>query len=98
MGEQAHADRPDNVDRPDYGAHPEARSGPGHRRQVRPDDRQTTILPAVVDPRTANLSNPIDEVKAALDSSSSTSPPRDAIEEVRAALDGRSSASRSDDP
>ncbi|WP_425436414.1 transglycosylase domain-containing protein [Mycobacterium numidiamassiliense] len=98
VGEQAHADRPDSADRPDAGARSEPRSGAGHRRQVRPDDRQTTILPAVVDPRTAQLSDPIDEVKAALDGSSSTSAPRDAIQEVRAALDARSTTSRRDGP
>jgi membrane peptidoglycan carboxypeptidase len=94
MGEQAPADRPDNADRPDDGARPEPRSGPGHRRLVRPDDRQTTILPPVVDPRTARHSDPISEVKAALDSPASA--PRDAIEEVRAALDSRSTTSRRD--
>ena len=63
MGEHANADRPDNPDRPDDGARP----GPGHRRQIRPDDRMTTILPPVVDDRSARRSDPIDEVKAALD-------------------------------
>lgn len=49
----------------------------------------TTILPPVVDDRVPRRSDPIDEVKAALDGAASTSQPRDAIEEVKAALDGR---------
>jgi membrane peptidoglycan carboxypeptidase len=91
MGERANADRPDNPDRPDD----DARPGPGHRRQIRPDDRMTTILPPVVDDRSARRSDPIDEVKAALDGPSQ---PRDAIDEVKAALASRATSSRRDGP
>nr|WP_269475890.1 transglycosylase domain-containing protein [Mycobacterium stomatepiae] len=50
------------------------------------------ILPPVVDDRSPRRSDPIDEVRAALDGPGSRPAPRDAIEEVKAALDGRSSA------
>src|ERR1700722_14788615 len=85
MGERANADRPDNPDRPDGGLRP----GPGRRRQIGPDDRMTTILPPVVDDRSARRSDPIDEVKAALDGPSQ---PRDPIDEVKAALDSRATS------
>ncbi|MDD4868464.1 MAG: transglycosylase domain-containing protein [Mycobacterium sp.] len=64
---------------------------PGSRRQVSPDDRRTAILPPVVDDRAPRRTDPIDEVKAALDgaASASMSQPRDPIEEVKAALDRR---------
>src|SRR5258708_4017144 len=84
----AGTERPDNPD----GADPEssgARPRPGHRRQVPPDDRLTTILPPVIDDRSPRRPDPIEEVKAALDSPPSTPLQRDALDEVKAALDGR---------
>ncbi|MGB3893966.1 MAG: hypothetical protein WA942_06895, partial [Mycolicibacter sinensis] len=39
----------------------------GRRAPGPPDDRQTTIIPAVDDAVTADLRDPIDAVKAALD-------------------------------
>ncbi|WP_077087091.1 transglycosylase domain-containing protein [Mycobacterium rhizamassiliense] len=95
-GEHARDDRPEGTDRSDDGPRPESR--PGHRREVRPDDRMTTILPPVVDDRSPRRSDPIDEVKAALDGASSGPQQRDAIEEVRAALDSRSTTSRRQAP
>lgn len=86
MSKQPNADRSDDSDRP---AH---RADAGTRRRVPPDDRQTMILPPVVDDRSPRRSDPIDEVRAALDGPGSRPAPRDAIEEVKAALDGRSSA------
>src|ERR1700742_2859955 len=91
MSKEADTDRPDDAGRPPH------RSDGGTRRRVPPDDRQTTILPAVVDDRSPRRSHPIDEVKAALGGSSAT--PRDPLEEVKAALDGRAAAaSRRDRP
>lgn len=85
MSKEPSADRPDESDR---SAH---RGDGGTRRRVPPDDRQTTILPAVADDRAPRRSDPIDEVKAALGGPGSRSAPRNPIEEVKAALDGRSS-------
>ncbi|WP_420714582.1 transglycosylase domain-containing protein [Mycobacterium sp. Aquia_213] len=90
MSKEPNADRPDDSNRP---AH---RADAGTRRRVPPDDRQTTILPAVVDDRSPLRSDPIDEVKAALGGSSTK--PRDALEEVKAALDGRATPPRGDRP
>ncbi|SOX56812.1 penicillin-binding protein [Mycobacterium ahvazicum] len=86
MSKEPNADRPDESDR---SAH---RGDAGTRRRVPPDDRQTTILPAVADDGSLRRSGPIDEVKAALGGPGSRPAPRDAIEEVKAALDGRSSS------
>ncbi|MEE6136134.1 transglycosylase domain-containing protein [Mycobacterium sp. 050128] len=85
MSKEPDAARPDESDR---AAH---RGDVGTRRRVPPDDRQTTILPAVADDRAPRRSDPIDEVKAALGGPGSRPAPRDAIEEVKAALDSRSS-------
>src|SRR5262249_30242861 len=72
---------------------------PGHRRHVPPDDRLTTILPPVVDDRSPRWPDPIEEVKAALDSPPSAPLQRDALEEVKAAMDGRTAgAPRRDRP
>ncbi|WP_373877544.1 transglycosylase domain-containing protein, partial [Mycobacterium kiyosense] len=62
-----------------------ARSVP--RRAVPPDDRLTTIIPAVPDERTSRHADPIEEVKAALDN-----PPQpDHLDQVKAALESPSS-------
>jgi len=58
----------------------------------------TTILPPVVDDRSPRRSDPIDEVKAALDAPPSKPLQRDALDEVKAALDGRAASSRRDRP
>ena len=76
-----------------------ARPGPAQRRQVPPDDRLTTIIPAVTDDRSPGRADPIEEVKAALDAPASTplhpAPPRrDPIDEVKAALDRPGSGRR----
>ncbi len=71
---------------------------PRSRRQVPPDDRLTTVLPPVVDDRPPWRADPVDEVKAALDSPATGPVQRDAIEEVKAALDGRGTGSRRDRP
>lgn len=78
-----------NVERADESDCPVHRADAGTRRRVPADDRQTTILPPVVDDRSPRRPDPIDEVKAALDGPGSRS--RDAIEEVKAALEGRAS-------
>ncbi|HWS93261.1 MAG TPA: transglycosylase domain-containing protein, partial [Mycobacterium sp.] len=85
-------DHSENPDRPDADS-AGARRAPGYRRQVPPDDRLTTILPPVVDDRSPRRPDPIEEVKAALDSPPSTPLQRDALEEVKAALDGRTATS-----
>jgi membrane peptidoglycan carboxypeptidase len=90
--------REDNAGRPDDSGRPAHRADGGTRRRVPPDDRQTTIMPAVPDDRSARRSDPIDEVKAAMDGPGSKPPPRDAIAEVKAALDGRSTSPRRDRP
>jgi membrane peptidoglycan carboxypeptidase len=94
----AGSERPDDSDRANpntSGASPR----PGHRRQVPPDDRLTTILPPVVDDRSPRRPDPIEEVKAALDSPPSAPLQRDALEEVKAAMDGRTAgAPRRDRP
>ncbi len=64
-----------------------SRSAPVPRRAVPPDDRMTTIIPAVSDPRSARHADPIEEVKAALDSPPSTPLQRDRLDQVKAALD-----------
>ena len=51
-----------------------ARSGPGQRRHVPPDDRLTAIIPAVTDDRSPGPADPIDEVKAALGSAGRRNP------------------------
>ncbi len=97
VGKHASADRPDSPDSPgpgSSGAHP----GPSRRRQVPPDDRMTTILPPVIDDRSPRRSDPIQEVKAALDAPASTPFQRDPIDEVKAALDGRAATSPRPDP
>lgn len=86
MSKEPHDDRPDESDRP------VSRGDGGTRRRIPPDDRQTTILPAIADDRSPRRSDPIDEVKAALGGPGSRPAPRDAIEEVKAALDSRSSS------
>ncbi|ORW16533.1 transglycosylase domain-containing protein [Mycobacterium palustre] len=59
-------------------------------RPLRPDDRLTTVLPPVIDDRSPRRRDPIEEVKAALDSpAAAPAPQRDPLDEVRAALDGR---------
>ncbi|HKI43587.1 MAG TPA: transglycosylase domain-containing protein [Mycobacterium sp.] len=58
----------------------------------------TTVLPPVVDDRSPRRPDPIDEVKAALDSPATGPVRRDAIEEVKAALDGRAASPRRDRP
>jgi len=78
FGEQRGTDQPE-PDRPQ----------PHPRRPLPPDDRRTTILPAVTDDQSSRRSDPIDEVKAALDNPPSTPLSRDALDEVKAALDGR---------
>lgn len=62
------------------------RPPPGVRRHVPPDDRHTTILPAVPDDAAPDV-DPIDEVKAALNKPADVSPEPDALAEVKAALD-----------
>ena len=57
---------------------------------VPPDDRLTAIIPSVSDDRSPRHADPIDEVKAALDSPPSTAPPRDPLDQVKAALDSAS--------
>jgi len=85
---------PDHPDDERAGAPP----APRQRRQVPPDDRLTTVLPPVVDDRSPRRPDPIDEVKAALDSPATGPVRRDAIEEVKAALDGRAASPRRDRP
>ncbi|MBW0012661.1 transglycosylase domain-containing protein [Mycobacterium sp.] len=53
----------------------------------------TTILPPVVDNRSSRVSDPIEEVKAALDSPPSTRLQPDPLDEVKAALDSRAARS-----
>ncbi len=84
-------------DHPDYDR-PDAPAAPRRRHQVPPDDRLTTVLPPVVDDRSPRRTDPIDEVKAALDSPATGPVQRDAIEEVKAALDGRAASPRRDRP
>ncbi|ORA23007.1 penicillin-binding protein [Mycobacterium angelicum] len=57
----------------------------GQRRQVPPDDRLTAIIPAVTDDRSARHADPIEEVKAALDSPGSAAQQRDPLDQVQAA-------------
>ena len=65
--------------------HPAHTPGP-HRRRVPPDDRLTTIIPAVRDDASRDT---IKAVKAALDSDPITTPLEpDPFEAVKAALDG----------
>lgn len=80
FGKHANTDGPGDPGRP----------APG-RRPVPPDDRLTAILPPVTDDRSPRRSDPIDEVKAALDNPPSTplQAERDQLAEVKAALDGR---------
>ncbi|WP_204808770.1 transglycosylase domain-containing protein [Mycobacterium riyadhense] len=62
------------------------------RRQVPPDDRMTAIIPAVDDDRAPRQVDPIEAVKAALDSPGSAPPQeRDPLDQVKAALDARPS-------
>lgn len=58
----------------------------------------TTVLPPVVDDRSPRRPDPIDEVKAALDSPATGPLQRDAIEEVKAALEGRATSPHRDPP
>ncbi len=92
VGKHASTDRPDNPDRrdPDTAG---GRPGSGHRSQVPPDDRLTTILPPVIDDRSHRRPDPIEEVKAALEGPPSAPLQRNALEEVKAALDDRAAAS-----
>jgi len=85
---------PDPPDSDSAGAAP----APHRRRQVPPDDRLTTVLPPVVDDPSSRRSDPIDEVKAALDSPATGPVQRDAIVEVKAALDGRAASAHRDRP
>jgi membrane peptidoglycan carboxypeptidase len=95
-GRHTSTGRPDDRDRPGPDS---ARPVSGHRRQVPPDDRMTTILPPVVDDRARGRPDPIEEVKAALDAPPSAPPQRDALDQVKAALDGRGAPSpRRDGP
>lgn len=99
MGKHASTDRPGDPERPEPAGR-DAAQEPGRRRPVPPDDRLTTILPPVVDDRSPRRPDPIQEVKAALDSSASVPPQRDPLDEVKAALDGRatSASARRDEP
>jgi membrane peptidoglycan carboxypeptidase len=54
----------------------------------------TTVLPPVVDDRSPRRSDPIDEVKAALDAPATGPVQRDPLDEVKAALDGRTTSPR----
>ncbi|MES3666871.1 penicillin-binding protein, partial [Mycobacterium intracellulare] len=83
----------DNDDRPQDPGQRNAPRPSNRRRQGPPDDRLTTILPAVRDDRAPRRSDPIDEVKAALAGPPSAPLRRDAIDEVKAALDSRGPAS-----
>ncbi|WP_369803327.1 transglycosylase domain-containing protein [Mycobacterium sp. E2699] len=82
-----------STDRPDGHGGREAPPGHGRRRPVPPDDRLTTILPPVVDDHAPRRPDPIQEVKAALDSPASSPQQRDPLEEVKAALDSRAATS-----
>ena len=75
---------------------PTSGAPPRQRPSVPPDDRLTTILPPVRDDTSRPLRDPIEAVKAALDSRPPTraSEPRDALELATAALEARSSQSR----
>lgn len=76
---------------------------PGQRLQAPLDERMTAIVPPVIDERSAGWVDPLEAVKAALDSPPSTTPfrsafpmsmysRRDPINEVTTTLDGRSAA------
>ncbi|WP_369829268.1 transglycosylase domain-containing protein [Mycobacterium sp. E1319] len=75
----------DSGDRPGVGA--EAPPVLGRRRQAPPDDRQTTVLPAVVDDRSPR-GRP-DAGRPAPTAAPPMPPRRDPLEEVKAALDSR---------
>jgi membrane peptidoglycan carboxypeptidase len=90
-GERPDPDGPD-ADRPDADR-PDAPQAQGRRRQAPPDNRHTTILPAVRDDRAPRRSDPMEEVRAALDGPPSTPLRRDALDEVKAALDSRGTPS-----
>lgn len=88
VGKHTSADRPDRA----AGPGPDERrtpQRPGPRRPLPPDDRLTTVLPPVVDDRAPRRADPIQEVKAALNTPPSVLPQRDPLEEVKAALDSR---------
>lgn len=61
-----------------------AAGGRHSRGAVPPDDRMTTIIPAVPDSRPSRHVDPVDEVKAALDN---PPPEGDHLDQVKAALD-----------
>ena len=58
----------------------------------------TTILPAITDDQAPRRHDPIDQVKAALESSRTAPTRRDPLEEVKAAMDGRARSPRRDQP
>jgi membrane peptidoglycan carboxypeptidase len=60
---------------------------PGRPRAVPPDDRLTTVLPPVDDDSSTRVRDPIEAVKAALNSTRPKAIQRDPIEAVAAALD-----------
>ncbi len=88
---QSSSDTPEESTTADGGKHSGGeRQGapPAPRRAVPPDDRLTTVIPTVSDDRPNLQADPIDQVKAALDSSAS--PPTDPLGQVKAALDAPS--------
>ncbi|WP_396890829.1 transglycosylase domain-containing protein [Mycobacterium sp. Z3061] len=90
---QSSSDKPDESTTTDGGRHSggeQQGAPPPPRRAVPPDDRLTTVIPAVPDDRPSRHADPIDQVKAALDSPSSPPPPADPVGQVKAALDSRS--------
>ncbi|OBG31327.1 penicillin-binding protein [Mycobacterium sp. E3198] len=95
VGKHASTDRPGDPDSPEADGR-DASQRPGRRRPVPPDDRLTTILPPVVDDRSPRRPDPVQEVKAALNSPAPAPPQRDPLDEVKAALDGRAAAARRD--
>jgi membrane peptidoglycan carboxypeptidase len=91
-GKHSSADKGDQT-----GDQPDDRQDSGQRRPVPPDDRLTTILPAVTDGPLPGREDAIEAVKAAMDAPtrsrttlsppSSMPPQREPLEEVKAALD-----------
>ena len=90
VAKHANPGRSSDADRGDRSGGP----GSSRRRPAPPDDRLTTVLPAVTDDRFPGRGDPIEAVKAALDGSAAPSgplrseaSPRAPIDEVKAALD-----------
>src|SRR5271166_2008516 len=79
---QSSSDAPDGSAGEDVGANPAS----GERRPMPPDDRLTSVIPAVTDDRLPRHADPVDAVKAALDAPSAPLQ-LDQLEQVRAALD-----------